>query len=443
MDVEDRVVRALRRRSGGVALLLDPDFTVVWASDAVLSILGHHDVAGRNATELVHPDDVGLVLDELARTAQRAEHASVAMTHCPEAADVRVVTATGGWCTFELTSWDLLDDPDVGGVLVTGRPVSDRRDLPTAIEQLGSGLPVDVVLPTVIRLMERSMGGGDVRVAIEWRDHTGCHVSHATDAEPLPASLRGVTRFGWSLPTGTGRVYDPAVDGELAGVARLAAHCGYRAAFVVPIEAPGGDDAIGVMVAWGTSSVDFHLAEQSPLHVALRLAALAIADHNSKRELRWAASHDMLTGLYNRAEFERMLARAADDDLVLLYVDLDAFKPVNDTYGHPVGDSVLRCVAQRLREEVGGAGVVGRLGGDEFAVMCQGTRDPDHGRAIAERIVVALRRPIDVDGVVVQIGASVGVAVGAQPLIPSLLTAAADRALYRAKHIGKNTVCIA
>jgi diguanylate cyclase (GGDEF)-like protein len=443
VNVEDRVVRALSARSGGVALLLDPTFTVAWASDSVVSILGHRDVVGRNAADLVHPDDVGLVLDVLARTTERAGHASVAPTHCPEPADVRVLTAAGDWLTFELTSWDLLDDPGVRGVFVTGRPVSDRRDLSTAIEQLGSGLPLNVVLPTVIRLMERSMGGGFVRVAVEWRDHTGAHVAFARDTTPLPAALCAMARFGWSIPPGTGRVLDPNIDDELAGVRELADHFGYRASFVAPIEAPGGADVLGVMVAWGTSSVDFHLAEQSPLHIALRLAALAIADHNSKRELRWAASHDMLTGLFNRAEFERMLARAADDDLVLLYVDLDAFKPVNDTYGHPVGDSVLRCVAQRIAHEVDDAGVVGRLGGDEFAVMCRGTRDPDHGRAIAERIVAALRQPIAVDDVVVHIGASIGVAVGAQPLIPSLLTAAADRALYRAKHIGKNTVCIA
>ncbi len=92
------------------------------------------------------------------------------------------------------------------------------------------------------------------------------------------------------------------------------------------------------MVTWGRSTIDFQAPPQSPLHVALRLAALAIADHRIKRSLRWAASHDPLTGLANRAEFARRLDILAAGELVLLYIDLDDFKPINDAHGHPVGE---------------------------------------------------------------------------------------------------------
>ena len=107
--------------------------------------------------------------------------------------------------------------------------------------------------------------------------------------------------------------------------------------------------------------------------------------------LRWAASHDPLTGLANRAEFARRLDEAADGELVLLYIDLDDFKPINDAYGHPVGDIVLKEVGRRIADVIGPDDTVGRLGGDEFAVVCAGTSDPVHGRADRRRIVRADR----------------------------------------------------
>jgi diguanylate cyclase (GGDEF)-like protein len=91
---------------------------------------------------------------------------------------------------------------------------------------------------------------------------------------------------------------------------------------------------------------------------------------------------------------------------------------------------------------IGTEDFVGRLGGDEFAVVCA-TDDLQHGRNVADRIVTEIRKPILANGVALRIGASVGVAVGAQPLIPAVLVQKADEALYAAKHSGKNTVRVA
>lgn len=215
-------------------------------------------------------------------------------------------------------------------------------------------------------------------------------------------------------------------------------------AFIVPVIAPDSSDVIGSMVAWGTSTIDFTAPPQSPVHVALRLAALAISDHRTKLALRWAAAHDPLTGLANRAEFSRRLDRSAGNPLLLLYIDLDDFEPINDVHGHPTGDRVLREVAQRIATAIEPDDLVGRVGGDEFAVVCTGTDDPDHGRDLGRRrIIAAIQEPIVAGGRSVRIGASVGVAVGAHPLIPDLLVRLADDALYRAERAGKNTVCLA
>jgi diguanylate cyclase (GGDEF)-like protein len=302
---------------------------------------------------------------------------------------------------------------------------------------------VDAVVPIIARLADHSMGGAEVRTAIAWKQDERIMIVSAAGAVPLEPRLADVARLVWSNDLTAPLVVTDLGDPMLNGAGEVAAAAGYRGAFIVPIEAPSGPEILGAMVAWSASTVDFQAPAQSPVHVALRLAALAIADHRTKRSLRWAAAHDPLTGLANRAEFARRLDALASGDLVLLYIDLDDFKPINDEYGHPVGDLVLKEVGRRIASVIGPHDCVGRLGGDEFAVVCAGMSDPMEGRAVGDRIVEAIRVPLIANGLCLTVGASVGVAVGAQPLIPTILARRADEALYHAKHAGKNTVCLA
>ncbi len=156
------------------------------------------------------------------------------------------------------------------------------------------------------------------------------------------------------------------------------------------------------------------------------------------------AGHDALTGLPNRTQLQERLdaalaERGADDAVSVLCLDLDGFKEVNDTYGHPVGDELLRLVARRLREAVGATALVGRLGGDEFAVIRCAPSNPAGIAALAERIVRLLRRPFEVQGHEVAIGTSIGVATTEEPEVSTAeLQRRADVALYQAKSSGRN-----
>ncbi len=156
------------------------------------------------------------------------------------------------------------------------------------------------------------------------------------------------------------------------------------------------------------------------------------------------AMSDPLTGLCNRQLFEQrsaaMLAGAATTGAAhaLLLIDLDRFKPVNDTLGHPVGDALLRLVAKRLRSVLRREDLVARLGGDEFALLVP--LDPDESGAalLARRIVDVLSRPYLVDGHLVNIGASVGVTLAPRDgREHALLLRNADLALYHAKNRGR------
>jgi diguanylate cyclase (GGDEF)-like protein/PAS domain S-box-containing protein len=167
----------------------------------------------------------------------------------------------------------------------------------------------------------------------------------------------------------------------------------------------------------------------------------------AEQEIRFLAHHDPLTGLVNRIAFgtslDRQLSEHARDQtpFALLGIDLDRFKTVNDTLGHPFGDKLLKRVADRLRAAVREGDVVARIGGDEFSILLTGPLTPANAAALAGRVVEMMRRPFILDGEVVGIGASVGVAVAPQDGTSSVaLMKRADLALYRAKTEGGNNV---
>jgi diguanylate cyclase (GGDEF)-like protein len=171
-----------------------------------------------------------------------------------------------------------------------------------------------------------------------------------------------------------------------------------------------------------------------------------VATHEDVTEARQAADriaylaeHDTLTALPNRAAFAERLAEAAgsvDDKrgFAVLTIDLDRFKEVNDTLGHPCGDQILKQAAVRLRALIDTGDVVTRLGGDEFAVIQRGVRDPDAAAMLASGIIEALDRPFEFDGHTVVIGASIGIALAPRDgTSGDELLKKSDLALYRAK----------
>jgi diguanylate cyclase (GGDEF)-like protein len=167
-----------------------------------------------------------------------------------------------------------------------------------------------------------------------------------------------------------------------------------------------------------------------------------------KAEARIAhmAHHDALTDLPNRVLFHERLdeallrVRRYEEKLAVLYLDLDKFKNVNDTLGHATGDRLLMAVAERLRTCVRDRDTAARFGGDEFAVLQIGLAGPHEASALADRIVTLLSEPYDIDGQLVVIGASAGIALApADGETSGQLLGNADMALYRAKEEGRRT----
>ncbi|MGX6601124.1 diguanylate cyclase domain-containing protein [Micromonosporaceae bacterium Da 78-11] len=160
-------------------------------------------------------------------------------------------------------------------------------------------------------------------------------------------------------------------------------------------------------------------------------------------ELRMRAMHDALTGLGNRALLRERLtcalarAKRSGRPVAALLLDLNGFKPINDTYGHDAGDELLKVVADRLRVSVRTEDLVGRLGGDEFVVIAEDLHDVQDAIVIAERIVDALDESADIDGHRVRTPASIGIALSHDAtLTPDDLLREADTAMYAAKRRG-------
>src|SRR6201747_2994123 len=159
------------------------------------------------------------------------------------------------------------------------------------------------------------------------------------------------------------------------------------------------------------------------------------------------ARYDELTGLSNRvnfrAEIERLLTVPHDAEQLwaLLFIDLDQFKQVNDTLGHPCGDQLLCAVADRLPAMLRPEAFVARFGGDEFVVFQQNIHSADDAAILARRIVDRLSERYKIDNHLVEIGASVGIAMSTRGVSADTLLKNADMALYRAKADGRGTFC--
>jgi diguanylate cyclase (GGDEF)-like protein len=166
-----------------------------------------------------------------------------------------------------------------------------------------------------------------------------------------------------------------------------------------------------------------------------------------RRELELRASVDSLTGCLNHgATFELLdhalrAATTAQSGVAAIYIDLDRFKAVNDSYGHAAGDQVLVAVSQKIRSVLRAQDVVGRLGGDEFLVVCPGISSADEGLGVAERIGESLRSRMPVADSHVTLQASVGFAwTVALDESPDALVARADAAMYKSKLDGTGSV---
>jgi diguanylate cyclase (GGDEF)-like protein len=254
-------------------------------------------------------------------------------------------------------------------------------------------------------------------------------------------------RPGTRVPAALGAAGRAMLEGSVIAIADYGAEpgrvpelaaTGVTSAIAAPVHEHGS--VIGALVVSSrTRTHAFTDVEHEMLTLFAEQASVALAAARTANSMR-QAFNDSLTGLPNRAllldRMELTLARAERDgrDVTVLFLDLDGFKPINDSLGHLTGDRLLIEVARRLKECVGRTDTAARLGGDEFAILLADLDDPARAVDVAARVIAALEPPFTLLGREVFARASIGIASGREP--PEDLLRNADVAMYRAKREG-------
>ena len=387
-----------------------------WASPASRRVVGWDpgDLVGQTVRELIHPDD----RDALAGARRRSEE-----TGAPVPARVRFRTQAGSHRWVDITGNVVTVGGEVVGFVSVVRDAEAAVAAETSLRaraerferlaQNASHLSMSRhgSMAWVSPMLAASMG-------YEPADLIGSHDEriHPDDLAAVPVARRQL-RDG---------------DGARVRVRYRHADDSYHWYDIVarPVPDPDEPDAFLTVSTW-------HPVDDE-------VAALRELEHRERR-MRHEATHDPLTGLANRAlvtqEIERALG-AGGDPLAVLLVDLDHFKLVNDSLGHPMGDQLLHAAARRLERCLREPHVLARLGGDEFVVVLTEPADIPSRVATAVHICDAFRSPLDVDGRPLTTTASVGITVATSSSTPDTLLAEADAAMYFAKDAGRDRVSV-
>ena len=252
----------------------------------------------------------------------------------------------------------------------------------------------------------------------------------------------------------TARLITPESAG--GAVAAHLSRLGIREAMLAPL--PGERKIMGAMLmanrlgtnAGGFGRADLKLfatlSQQTGAELGQDQLTRKISDlRGLQAELERQAFHDPLTGLANRLLFMNrvdFVLRRRTGNAAVIYVDLDNFKPINDTYGHESGDAVLKAAGERLLAALRPSDTAARLGGDEFAVLLVDIAE-EHIGVVADRIVAKLTQPVEFDGRELEVGASLGAAWAASGTLDAdSLVRNADVAMYVAKHGGKGRLSV-
>ncbi|QYG94655.1 EAL domain-containing protein [Iamia sp. SCSIO 61187] len=445
--------RTLVQNISDTVTVLDPDGRIVSTTGQVAPVLGYPTDSwdGVTFTDLMHPDDVARI-GPLVQQALEAPGNAVTT-------EARVRHHDGTWVDVWAHAVNLIDDPTVGGIVLTTRNITEQKRSEalvasqTAILELIAGTtPLDAVLEAIAAMVEDHDEGAQAAVALV--EGRRLRPRAALGRGPGP-ELRAALGEVDVTPALHARVSGPhgvpwvrhLDDPETSDTMRPAlVAAGVETVWWAPVVPAGSDLAVAAIVS-------FHRDRRPPTPHALRaaeiactLVSVALDRHAAVTELAHREMHDALTGLPNRTLLLDRLQTALDrahrteSEVGVVYVDLDHFKLVNDTYGLAQGDEVLSAVADRLRRATRPDDTIARVAADEFVVVCARPGRLDTVLAVADRLREALAEPFSPGGGDLVLTASLGLALSHPGVDAPTLLRQADAAMLRAKQRGRDRV---
>jgi diguanylate cyclase (GGDEF)-like protein/PAS domain S-box-containing protein len=388
--------------------LVDNTGTLVWVGSSIERFFGWRpdEMIGENFAKFVAPESLPAVVDAFMAIDDAFEITPWGGVGFP--ADLLRADGTVVSCELSVLTTQRSGLP---WYVVITRRVGYERALDLAVAAMAEGVSLPDILDRILGALEAMAPDSHMAIGDGWAGDAFDVVAGA------PASLlaaEGPTPWGRALATGED-VWVADIDGLPAPLAALAAAEGYRGCWVHPVVAPGDTEPRAAIVVWRLRPGQPTRFTWTTITRVGQLLQLTLQWHLSHRTLQHAATHDQLTGLANRNAFlERLttVAQAREGVSAVLFLDLDHFKPVNETFGHPIGDRVLALVAERLVAVLRPGDLVARIGGDEFAVLCERLSGPDDVEAVAKRLLAAVREPVrpHPDAVTeVRVDASIGI----------------------------------
>ncbi len=407
-----RRFEALVKHASDIIIVVDDAGGLQYVSPAFERVLGksREDFGDRPAAELMHPDDVARMQSTASEDARDMD--------IGQGTELRLQHANGAWRWFEATLTDHRSDPDVRGLVSNLHDITERKRADEALREAHErfqsafeNAPIGMAmadLDGVILRANQAMGRILGREVAELLGQNSEAFTHPDD--------RDLSRLGMAR----------VASGELDNY-RVEKR--YR-------HAEGHD----VWTSLNVSCVRDH--EDKPLYFIGQIED--VTESRALRErLAQAAIHDPLTSLPNREFFmdrlEDSLSKVsrAGHQVLVMFLDLDRFKLINDSLGHDVGDQILCAVAERLRSVIGPSDTLARFGGDEFTVLCPGNHDEIAALQVAERLVASMVDPIVLPSGEIFVSLSVGMALSSEGMTSgATLLRNADVAMYQAKDRG-------
>jgi diguanylate cyclase (GGDEF)-like protein/PAS domain S-box-containing protein len=420
---------------------IDLSGEILWVGASLEELLGWRpeDLVGQSMLDIVAPASVGPALEALATAADYLRSRSDEPTTWEGAGPVLELLRADGTSVHCAIAVATPVRTGLPGFVLQLRRAEAASALEDALVAMGRGDPIDAVLRQLSAMVAGELP--EAEVAIGHRCTSDDSVSVVASPPGLEAAFQAGVLDGtpWQATALDPDVLvDHSTDDLPEDLREVARAQGFRWLTTAGVKAAGPAQHRAFVGVWSRHPYESHAFSHQRIRRGANLVGLVIQWGEARRALEWAITHDGLTGLANRSAFIGMVDRQPADELTtVLYLDLDDFKPVNDTHGHALGDRVLAEVATRLRHAVRPTDVVARLGGDEFAVLCPAIGDLPAAGQLAERLVAAVAGPMTVDGIEVQIGLSVGIAALLKEDQAGEVLERADTALRNAKLSGK------
>jgi diguanylate cyclase (GGDEF)-like protein/PAS domain S-box-containing protein len=431
-----------------------PGPRIVYANHAFTAMTGYQadEVIGQTPRILQGPHTDRATLDSIRAALEQWQPVRVELVNyrkdgAPFWMEMSIVPVTDG--TGWNTHWIAIQRDS------TARKQAELLDWDRTrvLELIVQRVDLATVLAESCLMIERQRPG---MIASVMRIVDGCLRNGAGPS--LPAAYRAVAEQGVAIGPGIGScgtaaatrqpaiTTDIATDPHWAAFRDLALSHNLRACWSVPIYS-NAREVLGTFALYATTPATPTPEDIELLVTVGQIAAIAIEQQQLSDQLIHQAFHDGLTGLPNRTLFRDRLTQALAQTqrqqscVAVLFIDLDRFKPINDTLGHAVGDQLLQQVAQRFGQRLRGSDTLARMSGDEFTVLLSDVDPPQGAVQVAHKMLMTLRQPFQIADHDVFVSACIGISFGPQDAqTADDLIRQADLAMYRAKTRGRNVV---